>query len=98
MVRAHDAVVYVKNRTRLADEVWVTSESDRSATLEGTRTRRDGSPQQVTIDIRDSGPGAGDYRYAVSVSAEGAETIVANEAATLNDALSNADAHSSGLG
>lgn len=62
MVRAHEALAYVKNRTRLADEVWVTSEGDRSATLEGTRTRGDGSAQRVTIDIRDSGPGAGDYR------------------------------------
>ncbi len=93
-----DAVSYVQNNTNLADEVGVTSEGERAATLEGTRRRQDGSTQKVRIEVEDSGPGAGASRYAVSVYAEGADPIVANEAGTLRDTLSNADARSSGLG
>lgn len=98
MVNAQEALSYVQNNTNLADEVGVASEGEGAAILEGTRTKADGTKQAVTIDIRDSGAGAGDYRYAVTVSAEGADPTVANEAATLTDAISNADARSSGLG
>ncbi len=98
MVRAHEAVVYIKNNTNLADEVYVTSEGDRSAALHGTRKRKDGSTQEIRIEVQDSGPGAGDLRYAVSVYPEGGEPIIANEAGSLTEAISNADAHSSGLG
>jgi hypothetical protein len=98
MVDAHGAAKYVENRTNLARDVYVTAQSERAAALRGVHDRSDGREIEVTIEVRDNGPNAGEHRYHADVSAEGVETIRGNPAATLTDALSNADAHSSGLG
>ncbi len=98
MVDAHEAAKYVENKTSLADDVFVTSQGERTATLQGVHKRADGSDIEVTIEIRDNGPRANEHRYEVDVFADGVEPIRANPAATLTEAISNADAHSSGLG
>ena len=98
MVNAHEAAKYVENMTNLADEVHVTAQGERTATLQGIHRKADGSTQEVTIEVRDDGPGAREHRYYADVYADGMEPIRGNPAATLKDALSNADAHSSGLG
>jgi hypothetical protein len=48
--------------------------------------------------VLDTGAREGSIRYAVSVYPDDGEPIHGNEAATLVEALSNADAHSSELG
>ena len=98
MVDTHAAAKYVENNTRLADDVLVTTQGERTATLKGVHKKADGGEVEVTIEIRDNGQGAGDHRYEVDVFADGAETIRANPSGSLTDALSNADSHSSGLG
>lgn len=98
MGKAHEAVQYIQDRTSLADEVHVTAEGNRTITLKGPRKKADGSTQEVTIEVRDSGPGAGQDRYAAIVSADGIEPIHGNPDETLELALANVDAHSSALG
>lgn len=98
MGRAHEAANYVKDKTNLADEVHVTADGERTMTLNGIRRKPDESIQEVTIEVRDDGPSAGEFRYTVDVYSEGVEPIRANPDSTLELALSNADAHSSALG
>lgn len=98
MGRAHEAAKYVEGKTNLADEVHVTADGEQAMTLNGVRKRADGSTQEVTIEVRDDGPGAKEFRYTVDIYSEGIEPIHANPASTLELALSNADAHSSALG
>ena len=98
MVDAHAAAKYVENNTRLADDVLVTMQGERTATLKGVHKKADGTEVEVTIEIRDNGPRSGDNRYEVDVFADGVDTIHANPSGSLTDALSNADSHSSGLG
>ena len=98
MVEGHEAVSYVQTNTNLADVVHVTAEGDQTTTFKGFRSKADGSPQEVTIKVRDEGPGAGENRYTVEVYVDDIEPIRGNPAATLTEAISNADAHSSGLG
>ena len=82
----------------MADEVHVTKEGSRTIVLTGIRSRADGSTQEVNIEIRDNGPGANEHRWPVDIYSDGIEPNRGNPDATLSDALSNADAHSSGLG
>jgi hypothetical protein len=101
MVDPNQVIRYVEKNTDLADAVRLTSESavsGRTTTFKGTRSKADGSTQEVTIEVLDTGARGGSIRYAVSVYPDDGEPIHGNEAATLVEAISNADAHSSELG
>jgi hypothetical protein len=68
----------VENRTNLARDVYVTAQSERVAALRGVHDRSDGSEIEVTIEVRDNGPNAGEHRYHADVSAECVKTIRGN--------------------
>jgi hypothetical protein len=70
MVDPNQVIRYVEKNTDLADAVRLTSESavsGRTTTFKGTRSKADGSTQEVTIEVLDTGARGGSIRYAVSV-------------------------------
>ncbi len=57
MWRGHEIVSYLQNRTNLVDEAQVMAEGSRTTMISGVRKKADGSEQEVSVEIRDSGPG-----------------------------------------
>jgi hypothetical protein len=78
MVDPNQVIRYVEKNTDLADAVRLTSESavsGRTTTFKGTRSKADGSTQEVTIEVLDTGARGGSIRYAVSVYPDDGEPI-----------------------
>ncbi len=76
---------------RRIEKVLGMSETFQVSTFEGIRERADGSLQEITVEVLDAGKGAGARRYAINLRFEdGADGIVGNPAATLDEALSEA--------
>jgi hypothetical protein len=78
MVDPNQVIRYVEKNTNLADAVRLTSESavsGRTTTFKGTRSKADGSTQEVTIEVLDTGARGGSIRYAVSVYPDDGEPI-----------------------
>jgi hypothetical protein len=62
MVDPNQVIRYVEKNTDLADAVRLTSESavsGRTTTFKGTRSKADGSTQEVTIEVLDTGARGG---------------------------------------
>lgn len=94
MVDMNQVIRYLKKNTDLSETVHAMSET----TFKGTRSKADGSTQEVTVEVLDAGARARSLRYAVSVYSDDGKRINGNEAATLEEALSIAHVHWSKLG
>jgi hypothetical protein len=80
MVDPNQVIRYVEKNTDLADAVRLTSESavsGRTTTFKGTRSKANGSTQEVTIEVLDTGARGGSIRYAVSVYPDDGDVLYA---------------------
>ena len=71
------------------------SETSRVRVFEGIRERKDGSLQEVRVEVLDAGKGAKARRYAVNLrpaSGSGRNDVVGEPAPTLDEALADVGA------
>ncbi|MBA7630160.1 hypothetical protein ES703_37673 [subsurface metagenome] len=59
----------------------------KKTSFEGSRTAKNGAAQKVVVDILDSGPEAGDLRYACVATSEDGKTATGNEGPSIDVVL-----------
>ena len=65
--------------------------SDLQDAFKGYRENKTGENVEITVEVLDAGDGAGAYRYAVSAYSNDAKEAHGNEAATLEEAITNVE-------